>query len=75
MTKEQCKEVLEIIIGAYPNFLMGRDPKIVLNSWHRVLKNSSYEDTLDNVDNWIANEQNPPTLKNIIPFIGHQDNE
>ncbi|MEG0367026.1 MAG: replicative helicase loader/inhibitor [Coprobacillus sp.] len=71
MTIEECKEVLETIIGAYPNFLMGRQPSVVLNSWYRQLKNSSYEDVISNVDNWIADNDYPPTINYIKPWEGH----
>ena len=50
MTKEECREVITIIIGAYPNFLMGRTVETVYKSWFRALKDSSYDETLKNLD-------------------------
>lgn len=71
MTKEECREVITIIIGAYPNFLMGRTVETVYKSWFRALKDSSYDETLKNLDRWIDENNTPPFIKNIKPWGGY----
>ena len=61
----------QIIIGAYPNFLMGRTVETVYKSWFRALKDSSYDETLKNLDRWIDENNTPPFIKNIKPWGGY----
>lgn len=71
MTKDECREIITIIIGAYPNFLMGRTVETVYKSWFRALKDSSYDETLKNLDRWIDENNTPPFIKNIKPWGGY----
>lgn len=68
MTKEECKEIIETLNGIYPNFLNGRDLKIVYKAWYRYLKDSDYEDTMKNLDKWIEENTYPPTIRDIKPW-------
>lgn len=68
MTNEQCQKMLDIIVGVYPSFLNGRDPKIVFRAWYRYLKDSDYEDTMKNLDKWIEENTYPPTIRDIKPW-------
>lgn len=68
MTKEECQEILDILVGAYPTFLNSRDPKSVFKAWYRSLRNSSYEETLKNIDRWIDENNYPPTISSIKPW-------
>lgn len=71
MTKEQCQEILDILVGAYPNFLNGREPRTIFKTWYRYLRDSSYEETLKNIDRWVQENNFPPTVNMIKPFEGH----
>lgn len=68
MTKENVKELLDILIGTYPNFLNGRELKTVFKAWYRYLKDSNYEDAMQNLDEWIAENAYPPTIRDIKPW-------
>lgn len=68
MTKEECKNIIEILNGVYPNFLNGRKLEIVFKAWYRYLKDSNYEDTMCNLDEWIVENTYPPTIRDIRPF-------
>lgn len=70
MTEKETKELLAVIIGAYPDFLMGRSLGIVTKSWHRALKDSDFESAMRNVDNWIDQYNYPPTINYIKPWDG-----
>ncbi len=65
MTKEQTKGLLDIINGAYGNFLMNREKNDVFNAWYEVLKNCDYELINKRVMQWILENKTPPTISDI----------
>ena len=50
---------------------MGRTVETVYKSWFRALKDSSYAETLKNLDRWIDENNTPPFIKNIKPWGGY----
>lgn len=67
MTKLEVIDLLEKISGIYPNFTV--DEKIV-NGWHWVLENESYENMLENLKKHAKDSRYAPTPADLLAYGG-----
>lgn len=65
MNKTEVVEFLEFISGAYGRFIINENTPIV---WHVMLKNQSYEATMNVFKKHIASSRFEPALSDLIIF-------
>lgn len=68
MTRQDVCELMNQIIGIYPNFVGNRDPTVIINAWHSVLENEHTEDIFDALKRYIKEDTKgfPPVPGQLI---------
>jgi hypothetical protein len=66
MEREQTKEIIKIIKLAFGNKFVVDDPKSLVDTWHRFLKDYEFNMIYNNLELYIKNNQFAPSIADLI---------
>lgn len=71
MNKEEAVEIISLIEGAYPHFMKGTEQQVRsrVKVWMYHLEQMNYERTINNVHEYIATNEYPPTIAEVRPHV------